>query len=295
MASKANGMEALFAAAEEAKSAKSGTGGNFKYFQLKDGQTQLIRFISNDVIPVTIFNIKSAEGKFLEPVDTEMTYLENPRPCIIRDYPNIFFGTSQKGEKYPMKPTLAGLGLLVKREEYFENVNGKRVRKVRDLEEEFKDSNGVITKKVIIYLAKMTQSTFWDNLKSVYLRNDKSITTRDLEVTRTGNGPQTKYSFYPMELEDWSQPGEAEAHYTELFGEDALPDRDAWVEYRASEAYYKKNIYPLIPELADQADNGSESNSEATDEAPTESPREGKVSLAESLRQAKAERAKASA
>jgi hypothetical protein len=270
----ANGMEALFAAAAAAKSAKSSGGSGWKYFQLKDGEKQLVRFVSNDVVPARVFNLRDAKtGKLAEIVDSELESLQNPRHCIVRDYPDIFFGETRKGEKYPKKPTLIGLGMLVKREEYPEvdPETGRRRLKTRDLVEKVKDANGNEVERVVVYLVKASNSTFWENLSDIYIRNDGNITTRDIQISRKGATTDTKYNFLPNDKEEWSEPGEAEAHYRELLGDDAFPDVEGWIESKASESWYKKALYPMIPELADQAE-GEDGGEEA--EKPVESSEE---------------------
>jgi hypothetical protein len=238
-----SGMDALFAAAAEAKAAKASSSGAWRYFQLKEDDKVMVRFISNNIVPTNLYKIKTADGKYAEVVDSD--------DCPVKDYPDIFFSTSQKGDIYPQKSILTGLGILVKREEVIETVDGRRVRRVRDMEEEVKDAQGNVTKRVVPYLVKANFSNFWSNLEEIYLRNDNDITTLDISVKRKGNSFQTTYDFFPVPSPEFNQPGEAEEHYTELLGKENLPDVDKWIESKSSQEWYKKILYPLIPELAE--------------------------------------------
>lgn len=298
----AKGFATIKESIAEANARANATFTKTNFFKLDADKSAIIRFISEDVISVPVYAIDPIEtidkdGKLVKSspfaqdvVDCEFLDGDKKRTNPIKTHP-AFMKTSQKGKPYHPNPKKIALGVVIFRKEEQRLIDGHQetvlVDRLDKVEVVTKNEEGkevkTIVEKVVPYLVSQNEKTFWEGLSGI--ANRSGLTRYDIEVTRNGDGLKTKYVFgtMPTELNDpeekekFKAAGGVEEYYKKLLGDD-IPSLEDHIEYKGSEEFYKKVVYPHMPEKAaelaaeaaaksaESADGGSESASETVTE-----------------------------
>jgi len=191
-----SGIQALQNAIKDsekrAEAAQSGGGKSLGYINWKPGEKKILRFLTDDMLTEDVYDFvvdNSGQTKnFLRPHDD---------PDRIRRYmspsPGIGwrkeFGTNKLVEP---KPSKKGICVAVVRTEK----PGENGLQVEDLLYD-KEIDGKTYPSRTFGIVMMGINNFWHTLATSCYSRYGSICTLDYEITRTGDGRDTKYSILP--------------------------------------------------------------------------------------------------
>lgn len=237
----------------------STTGRYLSYFILGDGESKVIRFLTDiDELELTKFYefVKDKNGKFQNFVVAPEFYANDPS-WRGEDWVRKFGGkTTDYTTKELVDPTPREriVGLAVEREEVPTEVDGRRVVRTQDLLTQIEGRDGKRYDARNFLIVKQTKA-FWNTLVGYY-HEFGTICDRDYKVTRTGTGKDVVYSIIPKNPDaDWNADGSSlaalQAQYgygtgLDMDGQPITPESDdrflyctqtlrAWLENQASE------------------------------------------------------------
>jgi hypothetical protein len=190
-------QESINAADQRAKLAREGGSSSqgYNYFSWKAGEKKILRFLTDDVLTENFYDF------ILDKTGSVKTFLVDPAdPERLKKYmsptPGIGWrknwGTSQLEE--PSTREL-GVGIAVLRDEV-RGADGKL-----HLQDALTDKviDNVTFPARFFGVVQQSPSNFWHTLATSCLSRYGTICDRDYEITREGEGFNTKYSIIPLE------------------------------------------------------------------------------------------------
>lgn len=242
-----SGLQALQSAISDAEkraeAAKSGSfGGSLGYFTWKNGESRILRFLTDDVITADFYDfIVDRTGK-------TKGFMVNPGdPDRLKRYMSATPGIGWKKEFKSgalVEPTTRKLtvGVAVEREEV--QRDGKMV-----LEDKRTEDGGRY-----FGIVQQSPTNFWQTLASSVFKRYGTICDRDFEIERQGDGFNTKYSIIPMDPDPDLASVEA-VHQFYFYGQPWNKDDPQanlkcpqtlkeWAEYFSGEERYKFWLTP---------------------------------------------------
>ena len=244
------------------KSSSGGTSGRYlSYFSLGDGETKILRFLTDadDIITTKFYEfVVDANDKFQTFVMAPDLYADDPNwhgeDWVVKYGGKVRnYGTKQLEDPKAKERTVA---IAVEREEVAVEVNGKKVLKTQDkvVEIEIEDKDGKKRTHLArnFFLVKQAGGNFWNTLVGYY-HEFGSLCDRDYKITRAGNDKNTSYRIIPKSEDPDFDLKELQARYGYGTGKDvdgndiAEEERylyvtqtlQEWVENAASEERIK--------------------------------------------------------
>lgn len=254
------GMAHMQNAIEEGKrrQAAATSGGSSKalnYINWKPGDKKIVRFLTDDVMTEEFLEFIVDKGgntrNFMIPPGDKNILDRYRAPEGDPRYPLGWRKNPKTGAIEEPKARKIGIGLAVLREE--KEVDGKYV--VEDyLYEEQVDGVSLLHRHYGII--QQSISNFWHTLAVSCFKRFGTICDRDYEITREGNGLDTKYSIIPLPEPDPDLASIEAVHDFYFYGKGEWDDNDPerflkcpqtltqWAEYFGSEDRYKFWLTP---------------------------------------------------
>ena len=188
-------QDSIKAADERAKAAQAGFGSALGYFTWQPGDRKILRFLDDEVI------IDKFWSFVISNTGSPITFLVDPEdPDRLKRYMSPTPGIGWKKEFKSgalVEPTPAelGVGIAVLRDEV-RGADGKL--HLQDVLTD-KTIDGVTFPCRQFGVVQQNPKTFWNTLATSCLSRYGTICDRDYEITREGEGFQTKYSVIPLE------------------------------------------------------------------------------------------------
>lgn len=212
-----------------------GSGGGPKgryltYFGLKDGESKVVRFLTDigDLIACDFYEfVRDKNGKFQTFVVPASLHTEDPS-WSGEDWVIKFGGkTTDYNTKALVDPTPKEriVGLAVEREEFPMDVGGRRVMRTQDKLDSFESREG---KKFPTrnFMVVKQNAKFWNSLKAYYDEYG-TICDRDYKITRNGTGFDISYSIIAKpQDEGWNLDGSSLASLRQRYGYGTGTDMD---------------------------------------------------------------------
>jgi hypothetical protein len=219
------------AAVEEAGAKGGGFSGRLGYFGLDEGETVVIRFLTDldkDVVTLDFWEFivdnKNKPQNFAVAADV---YENKDQTDYVIEYGGRQRDFTTK-ELIDPSPKTRSVGLAVECEEYAEEQsNGRPKIKHRPMLVDIETKNGV-KKGYRFLIVKQAYKNFWGPLKSHWEENNGTICDRYYKVKRVGKGSDTTYTFMEKE-EDPTWEDDPDAAYEALqaqFGYGVDVDKD---------------------------------------------------------------------
>lgn len=234
----------------------SSTGRYMSYFILGDGESKVIRFLTDiDELELAKFYefVMDKNGKFQNFVVAPSFYANDPT-WQGEDWVRKFGGkTTDYNTKEPVEPTPREriVGIAVEREEFPTEVDGRRVVKTRDMLSQYERDNVKYDQRnfLIVKQAK----AFWNTLVGYY-HEFGTICDRDYKVTRSGTGIGIVYSIIPKSPDEgWNPDGSSLAELQSRYGYGTGKDVDGNLITPDSEDRYLYCTQTLRQWLENQA------------------------------------------
>ena len=208
----------------------STTGRYLSYFILGDGDTKVIRFLTDDSeLHVAKFYefVLDKNGKYQNFVCAPEYYQSDPS-WQGEDWVRKFGGkTTDYTTKELVDPTPRErvVGLAVEREEHPTEVDGRRVITTRDLLTRIEGRDGKSYDARNFLIVKQNKQ-FWNTLVG-YFHEFGTLCDRDYKITRTGTGRDVVYSIIPKSPDpDWNNDGSSLAALQARYGYGTGTDPD---------------------------------------------------------------------
>lgn len=246
----------------EAKAEAARSGGSFgpslNYFSWKDGDKKILRFLADDMLIEDVYDfIMDNQGK----MKTFMVDPDDPHRLQRYMSPSPGIGWKQDFKTRQLvepKTRKIGACVAVLRTEVVRD--GKTV-----IEDEVYDKtiDDVTYQMRTFGVVNQSLPNFWHPMAKGFARRYGTICDRDYEITRDGNGIDTKYSIIPLDPDpDLDTPEKVAAFY--FYGqpwdkEDPLRFLKCpmttveWAQYYSSEERHKHWLTPTGGSLAQQA------------------------------------------
>jgi hypothetical protein len=232
------GMEAIKAAAS-----RTGGGGDTSFFNWQDGETKILRFLTDkqDIVTVWVHEQVISEGGDgkKRPFVCRTEFRDennNPMPC------ELCARNFKRREK--------GYGIAVQRVEIRDDSNNLTGYADRVEEKEI-DDNGVkkVKKVPVVGVVAQGPKNFW-NYPYAFAEKYGTLRDRDYEVKRDGKDLKTTYHFFPIDPVEIPNLDERYANY--------LPELEKILEAMGSPAYYDKHLRGIDPKSqGDGQSNGT--------------------------------------
>lgn len=265
-------MSKGFAAAEAAaqRSGGSGSPGRFlSYFALGDGESKIIRFLTDadDIVTANFHEFlitTDADGKerfhtFVDPTSLPGAPGE--------DWVSKYGGKSRSFKTKQLEPSFAKartVGIAVEREEVVSEVGGKKKITTRDkIDKITVEKDGVSTEYPVrtFYIIKFPWKALWAQMKAYY-EEYGTVCDRDYKISRTGTQLNTVYNAVPKSPDPNFDLKELQAAYgygtgTDVDGNELTadsPDRflyirqtlDEWIDEAADEERIKQALLGTV-------------------------------------------------
>ena len=192
-------QDSIKAADERAKAAQSGGfGSQLGYFTWQPGDRKILRFLDDDVIIDNFWNF------VISNTGNPITFLVDPEdPDRLKRYMSPTPGIGWKKEFKTgalVEPTTAelGVGIAVLRDEV-RGPDGKLHLQDVLTDKTDKENDKVTYPCRQFGVVQQNPKTFWHTLATSCLSRYGTICDRDYEITREGEGFNTKYSVIPLE------------------------------------------------------------------------------------------------
>ena len=206
------------------------TGRYLSYFILGDGESKVIRFLTDmDDVAVAQFYefVKDKNGKFQNFVHAPSFYADDPS-WQGEDWVRKYGGkTTDYTTKELVDPTPREriVGIAVEREEVPTEVNGRRVLKTQDKLTQIEGRDGKQYDARNYFIVKQAKA-FWNTVVGYY-HEFGTICDRDYKITRTGTGRDVVYSVIPKNPDaDWNPDGSSLAALQAQYGYGTGTDMD---------------------------------------------------------------------
>lgn len=200
----------------------STTGRYLSYFILGDGESKVIRFLTDiDELELAKFYefVQDKNGKFQNFVVAPSFYASDPS-WQGEDWVRKFGGkTTDYNTKELVDPTPREriVGIAVEREEVPTEVDGRRVVRTQDLLSQYENREGAQFDSRNFLIVKQAKA-FWNTLVGYY-HEFGTICDRDYKVTRTGTGRDIVYSIIPKNPDEgWNTDGSSLAALQARYG-----------------------------------------------------------------------------
>lgn len=201
----------------------STSGRYLSYFILGDGDTKVIRFLTDDPeLHVAKFYefVLDKNGKFQNFVVAPDYFAENDPSWRGEDWVKKYGGkTTDYTTKELIEPTPRErvVGLAVEREEVSSEVDGRRIISTRDLLTRYEGRDGKQYDARNFLIVKQTKQ-FWNTLVG-YFHEFGTLCDRDYKITRAGTGRDISYSIIPKNPDpDWNNDGSSLAALQARYG-----------------------------------------------------------------------------
>lgn len=254
-----NAVESALKGSSGGGSGGGTTGRYLNYFILADGESKVVRFLTDmDELAVARFYefIQDKNGRFQNFVVAPDFYADDPT-WRGQDWVKLFGGKTTDyttKELVEPKPRERIVGLAVEREEVPVESSGRRTLRTQDKISEFEGKDGK-TYAARNFLIVKQYKTFWQTLIGYY-HEFGTICDRDYKISRTGTGRDIVYSIIPKNPDDgWNYDGSSLAELQARYGYGTGKDMDgndltsesedrflycsqtlaAWMENQASE------------------------------------------------------------
>lgn len=258
-------MRTGFAAAKEAmdkaKNSGSGFARRLDYFNLKDGESIVVRFLTDEPLTVNffeyVFDVKGKPQNFIDATDLHSEDPDWNGEDWVKKYKGKSKDKGLTGEWCEPKARERTVALCVLREEApREEVDGKKVAmSYRDalITWKAKDEKDGPEKEFParqFLVVKQAYKNFWSQLIAYHMEYE-TICDRDYKITREGGGTDTVYNIVPKREDPDFDILELQARYgygtgKTVEGEELTPDHpdrflycpmtlEEWAEDHASE------------------------------------------------------------
>lgn len=207
-----SGIAAMRQAIERSNAPSGGAfgGANLSYISWKGGEKKIIRFLTDDFMAAQMYDfILDNTGK------TKNFLVDDDDPGRLRRYmsptPGVGWKKSFKtGGLEEPKPSEKGIIVAVLREEVCD-ANGRSV--VRDVITD-REVDGVTLKSRTFGVIIQSLSNFWTTLASSCYDRFGTLTDRDYEIARDGEGLKTVYPVIPLPpVPELDSPEKVRAEY----------------------------------------------------------------------------------
>lgn len=240
------GFGALQQAIKDSESRQNRSGG-LQYFNWKDGDTKIVRFLTDDVVTADFYEFVIAkDGK------SKSFMIDSTKPDYLAKYANGSLGRRKNPKTREIedaKPRKLGVGLAVLRDERpTESGRTEIIDHIYDQE-----VDGKQFRSRMFGIIQQSPSNFWHQIVSCFMRYG-TICDRDYEITRCGGGVDTKYSIIPCDVDPaLSKPEDVARFYGYGVEVDKdSPDRflmcsqtlKSWTDQFSSEDRYKFWLTP---------------------------------------------------
>lgn len=206
------------------------TGRYLSYFILGDGESKVIRFLTDmDDLAVADFYefVLDRNGKFQNFVVAPKFHADDPS-WQGEDWVRKFGGKCKvygSNDLEDPKPRERVVGIAVEREEIPTEVNGRRVLKTQDKLTQIEGRDGKMYDARNFFIVKQAKA-FWNTIVGYY-HEFGTICDRDYKVTRTGTGRDVVYSVIPKNPDaDWNPDGSSLAALQAQYGYGTGKDMD---------------------------------------------------------------------
>lgn len=207
-----SGMTAVESFLKSSGSSGSGpTGRYLSYFILGDGESKVIRFLTDmDEITVAKFYefVTDRNGKFQNFVVAPSFYADDPS-WQGEDWVRKFGGKTRDyttKEMIDPQPRERVVGIAVEREECPIDVDGRRVLKTQDKLVRIEGRDGKSYDARNFFIVKQAR-VFWQSIFTYY-QEFGTICDRDYKITRVGTGRDVSYTVIPKTPDpNWNPDG----------------------------------------------------------------------------------------
>jgi hypothetical protein len=224
------GISAVESSLKSGGSSGGPTGRYLSYFILGDGESKVIRFLTDmDDIAVAEFYefVLDRNGKYQNFVVAPSFHADDPS-WQGEDWVRKFGGKSKVYGSNDLEDPKAReriVGIAVEREEVPTEVNGRRVLKTQDKLAQIEGRDGQNYDARNFFIVKQAKA-FWNTVIGYY-HEFGTICDRDYKVTRTGTGRDVVYSVIPKNPDaDWNPDGSSLAALQAQYGYGTGKDMD---------------------------------------------------------------------
>lgn len=190
------GFGAVDKAAEDAKARSSqGFSGKLNYLTIKDGETKVVRFLTDDVLTALFYEyVVNNQGRwtdFIVPTDLDPNATD-----WVKAYGGYQLENTMSGPRVPLSTKERSVGLCVLKEENPREVDGKTVMGYRDVLDEV-TIDGKQYPSRWFGIVKQSAQLFWTQM-SGYHHEFGTICDRDYKIRRIGAKFDTTYQIIPL-------------------------------------------------------------------------------------------------
>jgi len=219
----ATGMSAVESYLKGGGGGGGSTAGRYlSYFILDDGDTKVVRFLTDDPeLHVANFYefVLDRNGKYQNFV-VAPDYFSNDPSWQGEDWVRKFGGKTtdySTKELVDPSPRKRVVGLAVEREEVSSEVEGRRIISTRDLLNRYEARDGKQYDARNFLIVKQSKA-FWNTLVG-YFHEFGTLCDRDYKITRNGTGRDIVYSIIPKNPDpDWNNDGSSLAALQARYG-----------------------------------------------------------------------------
>jgi hypothetical protein len=191
------GFGAVDKAAEDAKARSSqGFSGKLNYLTIKDGETKVVRFLTDDVLTCLFYEyVVNNQGRwtdFIVPTD-----LDPSNTDWVKEYGGYQLENTMSGPRVPLSTKERSVGLCVLKEEHPREVDGKTVIGYRDVLDEVTVDGRQLPSRWFGVI-KQSAQLFWTQM-SGYHHEFGTICDRDYKIRRIGSKFDTTYQIIPRD------------------------------------------------------------------------------------------------
>lgn len=204
------GLSAIENALKSNNSGGGSSGRYLSYFILGDGESKVIRFLTDmDELAVAEFYefVIDKNDKYQNFVVAPSFYADNPT-WVGEDWVRKYGGKSKAYGSNALedpKPRERIVGLAVEREEIPVEENGRRMLRTQDKLVQFDGKEKTYDARNFFIVKQF--KTFWQPLMAYY-QEYGTICDRDYKITRTGTGRDINYAIIPKAPDaDWKHDG----------------------------------------------------------------------------------------
>jgi hypothetical protein len=216
------GISAVESSLKGGGSSGGPTGRYLSYFILGDGESKVIRFLTDmeDIAVAEFYEfVLDRNGKYQNFVVAPSFHADDPS-WQGEDWVRKFGGKSKVYGSNDLEDPKAReriVGIAVEREEVPTEVNGRRVVKTQDKLAAIEGRDGKMYDARNFFIVKQAKA-FWNTVIGYY-HEFGTICDRDYKVTRTGTGRDVVYSVIPKNPDaDWNPDGSSLAALQAQYG-----------------------------------------------------------------------------
>lgn len=259
-----------------AEEAKGGYSGRLGFFGLKDGESVILRFLSDDPLTTKFYEyVQGSDGKSTSFIVAPDLYAEDP-DWDGEDWVLKYGGkTKEYGstELTDPKPVTRTVNVAVIREEVLDDTaTGRRKTKTQDKLSSFENKDGVKFDCREFIVVRQSYKNFWASLVECF-HEYGTICDRDYKITRRGGDKGTVYNIIPRDEDPDFDLADLHARYgygtgKTVDGEEITPDNPdrflycpqtlvEWAEEMASEERAKHFLGNVKADASSRRSGGS--------------------------------------